>query len=72
MEYVFTLLMPLIAVVFIYIICKRIASHTFVCKHCSKAFNIKWYQALVSEHSGDKYKLVCPCCKTKGWCTERN
>ena len=72
MEYVFTLLMPLIAVVVIYIIYKRIASHTFVCKCCNKEFSIKWYQVLVSEHSGNEYKLVCPYCKTKGWCTEQN
>lgn len=68
MEYVFTLVVPLIAVVVIYIICKQIASHTFVCKHCAKEFTIKWYQVLVSEHSSNDYKLVCPYCKSKSWC----
>ena len=42
MEYLFAVLIPIVAVAIIVIIAKRIASHTFKCKHCSNEFNIKW------------------------------
>ena len=71
MEYLFVLLIPVIAVTIVVILAKRIASHTFKCKHCSKKFNINWYNVIVTEHSGNEYMLVCPCCNTKGWCTEQ-
>ena len=42
MEYLFTLLIPIVAVTIVVILAKHIASHTFKCKHCSKEFHIKW------------------------------
>ncbi len=71
MEYLFITLILIVAVTIIVILAKRIASHTFKCKHCSKEFNIKWSKAVVTEHSGNEYMLVCPYCKTKDWCTEQ-
>ena len=69
MEWLFTLLIPAVAVVIIVTVAKGIASHRFRCKHCAKEFEIPWTQVLVTEHSDRKYKLVCPHCKTKDWCT---
>ncbi len=71
MGYIFAVLIPIIAVAIIVILAKCIASHAFKCKHCSKDFNIKWPKAIVAEHSGNEYMLVCPYCKTKDWCTEQ-
>ena len=71
MEYLFTLLIPAVAVTVVVILSKRIASHTFKCKHCSKEFRIKWSKVIVTEHSDNEYMLVCPHCKIKGWCTEQ-
>ena len=71
MEYVFTVLIPVIAVVTVIILSKRIASHTFRCKHCSKEFNVRWSKIIVTTHNGDEYKLLCPYCKTKDWCVEQ-
>ena len=72
MEYLFDVLIPIVAVAIIVIIAKRIASHTFKCKHCSNEFNIKWSKIVVTEHSGNEYMLVCPYCNTKDWCTEQS
>ena len=71
MDYLFALLIPIFAVIIVVILAKRIASHTFKCKHCSKEFNIRWSKVIVTEHSDGEYMLVCPCCKTKDWCTEQ-
>lgn len=71
MEYLFTVLIPIVAVAIVVILSKRIASHTFKCKRCSKEFNIKWSKVIVTEHSDNEYMLVCPYCETKGWCTEQ-
>ena len=71
MEYLFTLLIPTVAVTIVVILAKRIASHTFKCKHCAKEFHIKWSKVLVTEHSDNEYMLVCPHCKTKDWCPEQ-
>ena len=72
MEYLFTALVPLVAVAIVVILSERVASHTFKCNHCSGQFNIKWSKVLVAEHSDKEYMLVCPHCKTKGWCTEQS
>ena len=72
MEYLLVVLIPIVAVAIIVIIAKRIAAHTFKCKHCSKEFSIKWLKAVVTEHSGNEYVLECPYCKTKDWCTEQS
>lgn len=69
MEHFFTILIPIAAVAVVVSLAKRTASRTFKCKHCSKEFQIKWTKLLVTEHSGDDYKLLCPHCNTKGWCT---
>lgn len=71
MEYVLTALIPIVAVVIVVILAKRIASHSFQCKHCSKEFRIKWSKVIVTEHSGNDYMLVCPNCKTKSWCAKQ-
>ena len=71
MEYLFAVLIPIVAVAIVVILAKRIASHSFKCKHCSKEFNIKWSKVVITEHSGNEYLLVCPYCKTKDWCTEQ-
>ena len=71
MDYLFTLLILMVAVTTVVILAKRIASHTFKCKNCSEEFNISWTKVIVTEHSDNEYMLVCPCCKTKGWCTEQ-
>ena len=68
---VFTVLSPMFAVGMVVILAKRTASHTFRCGHCSREFKIKWSKAVVAEHSDNEYMLVCPHCKTKGWCTEQ-
>ena len=72
MEYLFAVLIPIVAVAIIVILAKRIASHTFKCKHCSKEFNINWSKVVVTEHSDNEYMLVCPYCNTKDWCTEQS
>lgn len=69
MEHFFTILIPITMVAIVVILAKRTASRNFKCKHCSKDFHIKWAKLLVTEHSGDDYKLLCPHCNTKGWCT---
>ncbi len=71
MEYVISVLIPIIAIAIVVILSKRIASHTFKCKHCSEEFNIKWSRVVITEHSGNEYMLVCPHCKTKDWCEEQ-
>ena len=71
MEYLVTLLIPAIAVTVVVILAKRIASHTFKCKHCTKEFHIKWSKVIVTEHFDNEYMLVCPHCKTKDWCAEQ-
>ena len=71
MEHLFTVLIPIVAVAIVVILAKRIASHTFKCKHCSTEFSIKWHKVIVTEHSDNEYMLVCPCCNTKDWCTEQ-
>ena len=71
MELLSAVLIPIVAATIVVILAKRIASHTFKCKHCSKEFSIKWPKVIVTEHSDNEYMLVCPYCKTKDWCTER-
>ena len=71
MEYLFAVLIPVVAVVIVVVVAKRIASHTFKCTHFSKEFKIKWSKVLVTEHSGNEYMLLCPYCNTKDWCTEQ-
>ena len=71
MEYLLIFLIPTVAAAIIVILAKRIAAHSFKCKHCSKMFRIKWTKVIVTEHSENEYKLLCPHCKTKDWCTEQ-
>ena len=70
MEYFFTVLITVIAVAIVVILAKHIATHRFRCKHCLKEFSIGWIKVIFAEHSEDEYMLVCPHCKTKGWCDE--
>lgn len=71
MEYLFIVAIPIVALAIVVILAKRIASHTFKCKHCSREFSIKWSQVVITEHSGSEYKLLCPFCKVRDWCTEQ-
>ena len=71
MKYLFTALILIAAAAIIVILARRVASHTFKCKHCSKECNIKWSKVVVTEHSDNEYMLVCPYCETKDWCTEQ-
>ena len=71
MEIFIIVLIPIIAAAVVVILAKRIATHTFKCKHCSKEFSIKWSKVMITEHSENEYMLVCPYCKTKGWCSEQ-
>ena len=71
MVYLFTALIPVIAVFAVVLLAKRIASHSFQCKHCSKTFRIQWPKVIVTKHSGNAYLLVCPHCNTKDWCAQQ-
>ena len=71
MDYLITILIPVVGVAIIVLLAKRIASHNFKCKHCSKEFKVNWPKVVVTEHSGKEYMLICPYCKTKGWCAEQ-
>lgn len=71
MEYILIALILGVAAAVVVIFAKRIAAHTFRCKHCAKEFNIKWPRAVVAEHDQREYRLLCPHCKTRGWCTQQ-
>ena len=70
MEYWFTALVPIAALLVIVVAAKQIAAHAFLCQHCSKEFYIKSSKVLITKHLGAEYMLICPHCKTKDWCTE--
>ena len=71
MDFLFIAVPFIIVIIVITIVAKRIASHNFKCKHCNKEFCINWYKVIFTEHSSDEYRLVCPFCNTKDWCTEQ-
>ena len=71
MEYLYAVLIIMAAAAIVVLLSKRIASHAFKCKHCSGEFYIKWPKVIVTMHVGKEYKMVCPDCKTKGWCTQQ-
>lgn len=71
MDIMIIALVFIIAAAVIVVVAKNVASHKFKCRHCSKEFSIKWPKAIVTEHSGSEYKLVCPFCKAKDWCDEQ-
>ncbi len=71
MDYLLIALILIMAIVVVVLIAKSISLHKFKCKHCSNEFNIKWPKIIITEHSGSEYKLVCPFCKIKDWCTEQ-
>ena len=71
MEYLFTALIPIIAVTIIVMLAKHIAAHRFKCPRCGEEFHIQWQKVIVTEHSGSNYMLVCPHCKAKGWCAKQ-
>ena len=71
MEYVFTALIPIVAVAIIVYLAVRTASHPFQCKHCSGEFRIKWSTVLVARHVANDYMLTCPHCHTRDWCAEQ-
>ncbi len=71
MDYLLIALIFIAAAVVVILIAKSISSHTFKCRHCSKDFYVKWPKIIITEHSGSEYRLECPFCKTKDWCTEQ-
>ena len=71
MAYLLTALIPLAAITTVVILAKRIATHSFRCKHCSNEFRIPWAKVLVTQHLEDEYLLECPFCKIKDWCTQQ-
>lgn len=71
MDFLFIALVFILAAAVVVPVAKNIASHKFKCRHCSKEFYINWPKALITEHSDSEYRLVCPFCKTKDWCTEQ-
>lgn len=71
MDFLLIALIFIIAAAVIVLIAKNISSHKFKCRHCAKVFCIKWSKVIITEHSGSEYKLVCPFCKIKDWCTEQ-
>ena len=71
MDYLLIALILVVAAIVVVLLARKIASHKFKCRHCSKNFYIKWPRVIITEHSGSEYKLVCPFCKTKDWCTEQ-
>ncbi len=71
MEFFLLTLIFIVAAIAVVLIAKKTASHKFKCRHCSKEFRIKWSKVMITEHSGSEYKLVCPFCKVKDWCTEQ-
>ena len=70
-EYLFSALIFIISAAIIVLVAKNTASHQFKCRHCSKEFYVNWLKILVTEHSDNEYKLECPFCKIKDWCTEQ-
>lgn len=71
MDFLFVVLPFVIAVIVIVVVAKKITLHSFKCKHCSKEFHVNWPRVIITEHSGSEYRLVCPFCKIKDWCTEQ-
>ncbi len=71
MDFLLIALSFIVAAAAVVLIAKNIASHKFKCMHCSKEFRINWFKVIITEHSGSEYRLVCPFCKTKDWCTEQ-
>ena len=72
MDFLLIALIFVVAATVVVLIAKNIASHKFQCRHCSKAFYVKWPKIIIIEHSGSEYRLVCPFCKVKDWCTEQS
>lgn len=71
MDLLIIALILLLAGAVVYLFAKNIASHNFRCRHCSREFRIAWPKAIITEHSGSEYKLVCPFCKAKDWCSKQ-
>ena len=69
MEYLWTALVPVAGAILAFLSARHTASHPFRCRHCGKTFSIKWTKVLTTFHSGNDYKLECPHCKTKDWCS---
>lgn len=47
---------------------KQIAKHKFICKECSKEFNVNWRMILFAMHYENQYEIRCPHCGHVG-CT---
>ena len=41
------------------------------CKNCGGEFYIKWQKIIITQHVGNEYFLLCPHCKTIGWCVKQ-
>ena len=71
MDYILIALIFIVAGAAVVLLARKIASHKFKCKHCSKEFRIKWSKVIITEHSDNDYILECPYCKTKDWCIKQ-
>ena len=71
MDIFLSIFFPAVAVVITVIIARRIASHSFKCKHCENEFYIKWPRAIITVHIDNDYKLRCPRCKRRDWCKKQ-
>ena len=71
MEYLFAVLVPAIAVAVVIIVARSVAAHDFKCRHCGNIFKIKWTRVLITEHADKEYRLTCPHCAKRDFCTEQ-
>lgn len=71
MDFILIALILTTAAAVVVLLARRITTHEFKCKHCSKTFRIKWLKVIITEHFENEYMLVCPYCQTKDWCAEQ-
>ncbi len=53
------------------LIARRLSGHTFACRHCGRTFSPDWKQMIFEIHALDAYKIRCPHCRVKDFCTDR-
>lgn len=70
MEYWILVLILALASVIAVVVAKRVAAHSFRCKHCGREFRLDWRKVPVTVHSDSEYMLACPGCGVKDWCTQ--
>lgn len=43
----------------------------FWCKSCGELFALPWTKLILRQHVNEEWRLTCPRCGHKGWCTAR-